>query len=154
MEIKEIQELLVTLSKERGISNLRATQCSRGMLFYLVLPEDIWNVTFGDPSATKGSCFLVDVAKKIAEPHKWSVDIQQYSPEDDSSRVDSWCEADKILQGSISKEDIIALVNEASDISEKVNLVIDKQREENEKIRHEYAELVERFVAEISSPKS
>jgi hypothetical protein len=127
LEIKEIEEFVGRLAKERGISDLHVSQCSKGIRFSLIL-ESVLNIECDAPHKTKGSYLLVGDVEKIAKPHKWSVSVERYSPEDDPSRIDIWCEANKILTEPVNKEKVIATVNEAAEILKKLNEILAKKK--------------------------
>jgi hypothetical protein len=135
LERNEIEKLLEQLVKERGISDLRLGQCSPQETHFLLALTQVLNVVATPPRKEEGSNLLVWEAEKIAQPYNWSVDIQHASPEDDPTLIDKWCEAKKIIKGPVSEERIGAVVSEASQILEKINQMVAKQKQKDEDLQ-------------------
>lgn len=157
MEREEIRALLEKFSKKHGTTErISADEYSdsKEINFYMRLPDDVisgWSVTAGH--GIEYPTFLVEVAKKIAEPYKWWINVQDYSPEDDPTPMDAWCYASKNIPDTATEEDVEVVVKEASEILEKVRKAItkhDKQLEEiRKKVERAQSEKIDKFIADL-----
>jgi len=154
---ERMRDLLNQLGEKYGVSermNFMEIPERKEIYFYIVLPEDIisgWIITAG--GGIEYPTFLLNVTEKIAKPYKWSVGVQDSSPEDDPMRISAWCQASKRLPRAVTKKEIEMIVKEASEILKKVEKATAKVNKEIEEARKkaekENEEAVDRFIADL-----
>lgn len=136
LDLEEVEDLLKQFSEKYKIPErveVHKSSHRKEFMFYMVLPEDVisgWSTT--PRNGIIYPTFLLDIAKRIAEPHKWSVYTQHSSPEDDPSLIDAWCQATKTTKETITEKEIEVIAKEASEIFKKIEKAIAKYKKESE----------------------